>query len=57
MGSHRGGPDLPGDAIEYAKTREQFGKPIASFQLTQAKLSWMAADLYRRSCSRCTSGG
>jgi glutaryl-CoA dehydrogenase len=34
-------------AIEYAKTREQFGKPIASFQLTQAKLSWMAADLYR----------
>src|ERR1700757_3516192 len=34
-------------AIEYAKTREQFGKPIASFQLIQAKLSWMAADLYR----------
>src|SRR6266478_8326672 len=34
-------------AIEYAKTREQFGKPIASFQLTQAKLSWMAADLCR----------
>jgi glutaryl-CoA dehydrogenase len=34
-------------AIEYATTREQFGKPIASFQLTQAKLSWMAADLYR----------
>jgi glutaryl-CoA dehydrogenase len=34
-------------AIEYARTREQFGKPIAAFQLTQAKLSWMAADLYR----------
>ena len=34
-------------AIEYACTREQFGKPIGSFQLTQAKLSWMAADLYR----------
>jgi glutaryl-CoA dehydrogenase len=34
-------------AIEYATTREQFGKPIASFQLTQAKLSWMAADLSR----------
>jgi glutaryl-CoA dehydrogenase len=34
-------------AIEYATTREQFGKPIGAFQLTQAKLSWMAADLYR----------
>jgi glutaryl-CoA dehydrogenase len=34
-------------AIEYAQTREQFGKPIGAFQLTQAKLSWMAADLYR----------
>ncbi len=34
-------------AIEYATTREQFGKPIASFQLIQAKLSWMAADMYR----------
>src|SRR6202161_1327023 len=34
-------------AIEYALTREQFGKPIAAFQLTQAKLSWMAVDLSR----------
>ena len=34
-------------AIHYACTREQFGKPIGSFQLTQSKLSWMAADLYR----------
>src|ERR1700761_9192385 len=34
-------------AIGYAKTREQFGKPIASFQLIQAKLSWMATYLYR----------
>ena len=34
-------------AIEYARTREQFGKPIGSFQLTQGKLSWMAADLCR----------
>ena len=32
-------------ALEYAMTREQFGKPIASFQLTQAKLSDMAADV------------
>ncbi|MBM7783503.1 acyl-CoA dehydrogenase family protein [Tenggerimyces flavus] len=29
-------------ALEYAKTREQFGKPIAGFQLTQQKLVDMA---------------
>jgi glutaryl-CoA dehydrogenase len=34
-------------AIEYAQTREQFGKPIASFQLTQGKLAWMASALYQ----------
>src|ERR1700678_1723476 len=34
-------------ASEYAQTREQFGRPIGAFQLTQGKLSWMAADLYR----------
>jgi glutaryl-CoA dehydrogenase len=30
-------------ALEYSLTREQFGVPIASFQLTQAKLADMAA--------------
>jgi glutaryl-CoA dehydrogenase len=34
-------------AVDYARTREQFGKPIGSFQLTQSKLAWMAADLAR----------
>ncbi|GIH24632.1 glutaryl-CoA dehydrogenase [Acrocarpospora phusangensis] len=32
-------------AIEYAKTRVQFGKPIGGFQLTQEKLAWMAVGL------------
>jgi glutaryl-CoA dehydrogenase len=32
-------------AAEYARTREQFGRPIGSFQLTQSKLAWMLADL------------
>jgi glutaryl-CoA dehydrogenase len=32
-------------ALDYAKTRIQFGKPIAGFQLTQAKLVEMALEL------------
>ncbi len=34
-------------AAEYARTREQFGQKIGSFQLTQSKLAWMVADLQR----------
>ena len=34
-------------AAGYARTREQFGRPIGSFQLTQSKLAWMLADLSR----------
>jgi glutaryl-CoA dehydrogenase len=32
-------------ALEYSKTREQFGKPIGAFQLTQAKLVNMLLEL------------
>jgi glutaryl-CoA dehydrogenase len=32
-------------ALEYAKSREQFGKPIGAFQLTQQKLANMALEL------------
>lgn len=34
-------------ALNYATTREQFGRKIGSFQLTQAKLAWMVSDLQR----------
>jgi glutaryl-CoA dehydrogenase len=34
-------------AAEYARTREQFGRKIGGFQLTQSKLAWMLADLSR----------
>jgi glutaryl-CoA dehydrogenase len=34
-------------AIAYATTREQFGRPIGGFQLTQAKLADMALELQK----------
>ena len=34
--------DALATAIDYSKTRTQFGKPLAAFQLTQAKLADMA---------------
>ncbi|HET9876328.1 MAG TPA: acyl-CoA dehydrogenase family protein [Mycobacterium sp.] len=34
-------------ALEYATTRTQFGRPIAGFQLTQAKLADMAVELHK----------
>jgi glutaryl-CoA dehydrogenase len=34
-------------ARDYASTREQFGKPIAAFQLTQAKLARMLVEVNR----------
>ena len=32
-------------ALAYAKTREQFGRPIAGFQLVQEKLVWMVQEI------------
>ncbi|SFD67184.1 acyl-CoA dehydrogenase family protein [Streptomyces aidingensis] len=34
-------------ALDYARTREQFGRPIGAFQLTQAKLADMAVELHK----------
>jgi glutaryl-CoA dehydrogenase len=34
-------------AVTYATAREQFGRPIAAFQLTQAKLADMALELQK----------
>jgi glutaryl-CoA dehydrogenase len=32
-------------ALQYARTRVQFGKPIAAFQLVQRKLVWMLTEI------------
>jgi glutaryl-CoA dehydrogenase len=32
-------------ALDYAKSRVQFDRPIAAFQLTQEKLAWMVTEL------------
>jgi glutaryl-CoA dehydrogenase len=37
--------DCLATAVDYAKSRTQFGKPIGAFQLTQAKLADMAVEL------------
>jgi len=42
LGIARGALDA---TVEYASVRQQFGKPIASFQLTRAKLADMATDV------------
>ncbi|MER8085500.1 acyl-CoA dehydrogenase family protein [Streptomyces sp. NPDC094048] len=34
-------------ALDYARTREQFGRPIGGFQLTQAKLADMVVELHK----------
>jgi glutaryl-CoA dehydrogenase len=44
MGAAR---DCLATAVAYATSREQFGRPIAGFQLTQAKLADMALELQK----------
>jgi glutaryl-CoA dehydrogenase len=39
--------DCLSTALDYAVSREQFGRPIAAFQLTQAKLADMAVELQK----------
>ena len=58
LGRDGRGPRLPRDgARRTPATRMQFDRPIAGFQLTQAKLADMALELHKGSCSPCTSAG
>ncbi|HKO15886.1 MAG TPA: acyl-CoA dehydrogenase family protein [Gemmatimonadaceae bacterium] len=45
-GSARGARRIMREAVAYAKQREQFGKPIASFEMIQKKIAFTAAELY-----------
>jgi acyl-CoA dehydrogenase family member 9 len=45
-GSARGARKIMDAAIGYAKEREQFGRPIASFEMIQKKIASLAAECY-----------
>ena len=45
-GSARGARKIMDVAIAYAKEREQFGRPIASFEMIQKKIASLAAECY-----------
>jgi len=45
-GSARGARRIMREAIAYAKQREQFGKPIGSFEMIQKKIAIAAAECY-----------
>ncbi len=45
-GSSRGTREMMRHALEYAKQREQFGRPIGSFEMIQRKFAVAAADCY-----------
>jgi acyl-CoA dehydrogenase family protein 9 len=45
-GSARGARRIMDEAIKYATQREQFGRPIASFEMIQKKIATLAAECY-----------
>ena len=45
-GSARGARRIMEEAIKYANQREQFGRPIASFEMIQKKIASLAAECY-----------
>ena len=45
-GSARGTRRIMNEAIAYARQREQFGKPIGSFEMIQRKIATLAAQCY-----------
>jgi acyl-CoA dehydrogenase family member 9 len=46
FGSTRGARRIPDIAVAYATEREQFGRPIGSFEMIQRKIATLAAEVY-----------
>src|SRR5262249_16262420 len=45
-GSARGARRIMSEALAYAREREQFGRPVGSFEMIQRKISQNAVDCY-----------
>ena len=45
-GSARGARRIMNEAVAYAAQREQFGRPIVSFEMIRRKIALLAADVY-----------
>ena len=56
-GSARGTRRIMREAIAYAKQREQFGRPIGSFEIIQRKIATLAAECYALDAAVMVTGG
>jgi alkylation response protein AidB-like acyl-CoA dehydrogenase len=56
-GSSFGARRIMSEAITYARQREQFGRPIASFEMIQRKIATTAAELYAADAGVAVAAG
>ena len=56
-GSARGIRDIMNEAIAHAKQREQFGRPIASFEMIKRKIAIAAAECYAADAAWMVTAG
>jgi len=56
-GSARGARRIMNEAVAYAAQREQFGRPIASFEMIRRKIALLAADVYATEAAVMVTAG